>query len=345
MSSKLNIFFTGATGYIGGSVLIRLLEHPDAASFNITALVRSAAKAEKLQKEFGVNAVVGSHTDAALVEELTSKADFVIATADADDMTAAKATLRGMKKYFERTGKQPVLIHTSGTGVLTDKAAGDNTNDVIYDDLNADQIETLPDSQLHRDVDLTLLQADKEGYVRVHIVVPSTIYGIAKGRLVDAGIQNAHSIQVPELIRAALAIRQAGMVGQGKNYWPDVHVEDVADLYIVVFDAIRKNPDSVGHGRHGFFFGETGEHQMFEIAEAMGKALVELGLGTNPAPRPFTKEELDKYLGGSTYLGTNSRCRSNHGRKLGWKPSHTKADFLASIKFEVEALAKKANLL
>lgn len=32
--------------------------------------------------------------------------------ADVDDLPAAKAILRGMKKYKERTGKVPILIHT-----------------------------------------------------------------------------------------------------------------------------------------------------------------------------------------------------------------------------------------
>jgi len=109
---------------------------------------------------------------------------------------------------------------------LTDNAAGEYTTDTIYDDLNPDQIETLPDTQLHRDVDLTLLRADEEGYIKLYLVIPSTIYGIAKGKLVEAGIQNPHSIQVPELIRAALGRGRGGMVGQGKNLWPDVNVED-----------------------------------------------------------------------------------------------------------------------
>lgn len=68
-----------SAGYIGGSVLSRFLKHRDAASFNITVLVRSPEKAEKL-KGFGVNPVVGSHSDLTLVEKLTAKADVVIAT-------------------------------------------------------------------------------------------------------------------------------------------------------------------------------------------------------------------------------------------------------------------------
>lgn len=65
-------------GYIGGSVLAGLLAHPNASTFDITVLVRSPEKAEKL-KAFGVNPIVGSLKDTALLEDLTSKAQVVFA--------------------------------------------------------------------------------------------------------------------------------------------------------------------------------------------------------------------------------------------------------------------------
>jgi hypothetical protein len=49
------------------------------------------------------------------------------------------------------------------TGVLADDATGDRATETIYDDADPDQIGTLPDTQLHRNVDLELLRADKEG--------------------------------------------------------------------------------------------------------------------------------------------------------------------------------------
>ena len=117
-------------GYIGGTVLLRFLKHPDASSFNITVLVRSPEKAEKL-KAFGVNPVVGSHSDTPLVEGLTAQADVVIAVvrtsinfcvalksrslsrkADCDDVVAAKATLKGLKTRYQKTGIAPIFINT-----------------------------------------------------------------------------------------------------------------------------------------------------------------------------------------------------------------------------------------
>ena len=46
------------SGYIGGSVLAKLLEHPKFSSFNVTAIVRDEKKAEKL-RALGIKTAVG----------------------------------------------------------------------------------------------------------------------------------------------------------------------------------------------------------------------------------------------------------------------------------------------
>ncbi|KAG6813899.1 hypothetical protein H0H92_005748 [Tricholoma furcatifolium] len=334
-TAKINIFLTGATGYIGGAVLARFLNLSDAASLSFTALVRSPEKAEKL-RALGVDSVVGSHTDDALVKKLASEADVVLTSADCDYLPAAQSILRGLESRFKATGNVPILIHTSGTGVLTDNAAGAFAGQTIYNDDNPNQIETLAPSQPHRIVDLEVLKADKAGYVKSYIVLPSTIYGIAVHKLVDLGISNPHSIQIPSLIDASLDRGQGGMVGQGKNIWPNVHIDDVADLYLILYDSINVNP-ATGHGREGIYFGENGEHTLYQIGQAVSRVLFETGKGKSPEPTTFSKEEIDKYFGGSPYLGTNSRCRGNRSRAIGWKPTKTTTDLLVSIRPEVEA--------
>ena len=64
------------------------------------------------------------------------------------------------------------------------------------------------------------------GYVKTYIVLPGTIWGIASGRLVDLGLQNAHSQQVPGLVKIGIERGQGGVVGLGKNIWPHVHISD-----------------------------------------------------------------------------------------------------------------------
>lgn len=65
-----------------------------------------------------------------------------------------------------------------------------------------------------------------QGYVMSYILLPSVIYGLADNPLVQAGIQNPQSIQIPTLIKASLGRRQAGVVGKGVALWPNVHVHD-----------------------------------------------------------------------------------------------------------------------
>ncbi|KAJ7786956.1 NAD(P)-binding protein [Mycena olivaceomarginata] len=357
--TKTNFLLTGATGYIGGSVLARFLAHPHADMFQFTVLVRDPNKAEKF-KELGVNAVVGSHTDAALVEKLASEADVVIATADCDDPGAAKATLAGLKKRHA-SGVVPIFINTSGTGVISDDAKGMHSDVTIYDDSDADQIETIAPTQMHRDVDLAITAADAKGYIKSYIILPSTIYGLAAGRLVDLGIQNQHSMQIPRLISAALDRGQAGMVGEGKNLWTQCRD---SRAYVLMFACYAHRHQSIilqlptctqrsttksyrtqppATGGNGFYFGASGEHSLYDVGKAIGTALVALGKSQSDEPTTFTQADLDKYFGGSAGLGSNSRCRATHSLSIGWKPVKTTKDMLASIRPEVEAIIKKAG--
>ncbi|KAL0566873.1 hypothetical protein V5O48_015125 [Marasmius crinis-equi] len=340
MSEKVKVLVTGVTGYIGGAVICRFLARNDASSFDFRAVVRSPEKAEKL-KSFGITPIVGSHNDEELMVKAASGVDMVIAMADADDLVAAKATLKGLKKRFEETGKPPIFINTSGTGVLVDHAAGMYVSDTIYNDADPDQIETLAPTQMHRNVDLEIVRADETGYVRSHIVLPSTIYSIARGPLFDAGISNPYSIQVPALIRASLDRKQAGMIGEGANVWPNVDIHEVADLYSVLYDSIVKNPKQTGHGREGIYFGASGEHRLYDVSEAIGRVLVELGITTTVEPTTFSKEEILKYFKGYTLLGSNSRCRANRSMAIGWDPKKTTKDLLESVRAEVEAWMQK----
>jgi len=69
----------------------------------------------------------------------------------------------------------------------------------------------------------------------------------------------------------------------------------VADLYIVVFNAALYNPQSIKHGREGYFFGENGEHMLVDVYRSVAQVLYALGKAESPEPTKFTDEELAKY--------------------------------------------------
>lgn len=129
-------------------------------------------------------------------------------------------------------------------GVITDDAKGAYASEIVYDDTNLAQLDALPLTQFHRKIDLAIVNADAqgmrsvllffeiplinvyEGYVRAYIIAPSTVWGLAVGPLVDLGVQNAISMQIPVLMDASVDRGQGGMIGAGKNLWGNVNIED-----------------------------------------------------------------------------------------------------------------------
>ncbi|KJA19468.1 hypothetical protein HYPSUDRAFT_44222 [Hypholoma sublateritium FD-334 SS-4] len=336
MTGKINILLLGATGYIGGSIALRLLDHPHASKFNITALARTPEKWESLRC-MGLNSVLGSFADLLLLEGLALEADVVIQVADADNLAAMQAILKGMRRHHTIRGSVPILIHTSGAAVFADLGAGGNFTEVhIYDDLRPDLIAEIPATQPHRRVDMELVEADSEGFVKTYIVLPGVAYGLPSGRLVEKGIQNSHSIAIPSLVRASLVRKRGGMVGMGNNVWPNVNVDDLADLYILLLNTIIVRPEYAAHGRDGFYFAENGEHTMYQVGKAICEGMNVMGVHSELEPSAFTQEDLENYFGGSDFLGSNCRCRGSRSRLLGWKPVKTTRDMLASVMPEVE---------
>lgn len=85
-----------------------------------------------------------------------------------------------------------------------------------------------------------------------------------------------------------------------------------------------------------YFIGENGEYVIRDAAEAIGRSLEERGMVGSATPEPLSKDELQKYYNGSTFLGSNSRGRGVRSRKIGWEPKYGLNDFFKSLKGDVE---------
>lgn len=107
---------------------------------------------------------------------------------------------------------------------------------------------------------------------------------------------NRHSQQMPAAIRAALRRGGVpGVYGEGRNVWPHVHIDDLMDLYTIVFDLAKDGKGD--HGREGFYFGINGHYEYKKAAEAIGRALEKRGRSKSTTPTPFTQEELKGSFG------------------------------------------------
>lgn len=289
----MNIFMTGATGYIGGTIARRLLDD----GHRLRGLVRDAGKGRTLAS-FGVEPVIGGLDDTALLAAEAKRADAVINAANSDHRGAVEAFLEGL------AGSNKAFIHTSGSSIVADDAKGDVASDRIYDEDTP--FEPVPGKQARVAIDRTIRAASDRG-VRAVVVCPTMIYGNGLGLARD-------SAQIPGLAKLARAAGRVRHVGKGLNIWSNVHVEDVADLYRL---ALAKAPAGA------FYFAENGEASYRDICEAIARRL---GLG---APQPWPFEEAAKELGESSAaytFGSNSRVRGTRSRReLGWQPKHGSA--------------------
>jgi nucleoside-diphosphate-sugar epimerase len=289
----VNVFLTGATGYIGGSVAVRLKD----ARHSVRGLVRTPEKAELLAKS-GIEPVVGSLEDVELLAREARKADGVVNTANADHLPSVSALITALSG----TGKP--LVHTSGSSVIGDDARGNRVAEAIFDE---DTPFVVPPAKQHRhDIDLMVLRAAGSG-VRSAVICPSKIYGTGRGA-------NPHSVQIPFLADNARRLGFVQVIGQGVNRWSNVHIDDLADLYLLV---LAKAPAGA------FYFAESGEASFGEIGSAIA---ARLGLGpVRSLPAELAAEKWGESRAYYSF-GSNSRVRARRARReLGWTPRHSSA--------------------
>jgi nucleoside-diphosphate-sugar epimerase len=284
----VRIFILGATGYIGGSVAVRLV----ADGHQVTGLVRADDRADRL-RTFGIEPVRGALSDLSLIAEAARRAEVVISAANADDWMVAE-TLAGVL-----AGSGKTFIHTSGTSVLADRAAGEFSNAMFTEDTPFDP---LPERKTRVEIDRLVLASARDGG-RAVVIRPSLIYGLGRGLKAD-------SVQIPRLMGLARAHRVARHVGRGFNVWSNVHIDDVVELYVA---ALAGAPPGAS-----LFYAANGEASFKSMASAIGRTL---GLGAETKAWPV--EDALREWGTTAIIsyGSNSRVSALKARTmLGWVP-------------------------
>jgi len=145
------------------------------------------------------------------------------------------------------------------------------------------------------------------------------------------------------MIRRSLVRGQGSIAGDAKTVWPHVENNELADLYRIVFDAVRTDANTP-HGREGFYFGENGEYFLHDAFKESAKVLYDLGKAKSPEPTMLTDEERKRFMRSGVGI-LNSRARGVRSRALGWKPTKTTEDLLASIRPEAVAIIAQQEKL
>ncbi len=286
----MRIFLTGANGYIGGAAASALI----AAGHQVRGLVRDGTKADAVAAH-GVEAVSGSLDDAALLREEARAADAVVNAASSDHRGAVEALLAGL------AGSGKAFIHSSGSSIVADLAMGEPSDRIFHE---GEPIAPIADKAARVAIDRLVLAAPGVSAV---VLCNTMIYGDGLRHAVGPPAQ---SVQVPALVRHAKASGVVRYIGRGLNRWSNVHIADVAALYVL---AIEKAPAGT------FMYVESGEEALAEIANAIA-ARLHLG-----AAQSWPADEAIAAWGRNMAvysLGSNSRVRGKAAAALGWSPTH-----------------------
>ena len=110
-------------------------------------------------------------------------------------------------------------------------------------------------SAVHRDVDDTVISGGKAAGVPTAVICPPTIHGIGKGPI------KKRSLQIPWLTEAILKRGRGFSVGPGENWWDHVHIDDLANAYILLTEeALKDGGGKAAWGDDGYYFVENREY-------------------------------------------------------------------------------------
>ena len=276
----MRIFLTGASGYIGTAVAERLR----AAGHQVTALARSDASAAKLESA-GVQPVRGDFSDPQSVGSAAGSADGVISLATTYDPSVDGPAIDAILDAL--AGSNKPFVYTSGIW-----SHGDTGSKVVDETWPPNPAELV---RWRQKVEDRVLEGAKRG-IRSVVIRPAIVYGRGGGMPVG-------------FVESARKEGAARYVGTGKNLWPLVHVDDLADLYLL---ALEKAPPGT------LLLGVSGpSRRVSEIAAAASRGA---GAGGRTVATPL--EEARKKLG--AYADALVLDQQASGRRaqelLGWKP-------------------------
>ncbi len=281
----MNVFVTGASGYIGFNVAKAFRR----AGHQVAGLARSVEKAARLEQAEIVPVIGTLQKPDGFAGAIRACSVVVHTAADmkADFPALDRATVEAILKVAADGPRPKTFIYTSGVWVLG------NTGFEPFD-------ETVPPAPAKmvawRPAVEQMVVHSKE--VRGLVIRPGCVYG-KQGGLTGMWFGGAFKEKAVTVI------------GDGKNRWAVVHVDDLADVYVRAAES--------GLSGEIFNVADRSRNTVAEMAEAAARAA-----GCPGAVKFLPLAEAVKQMGdfaGCLALDQHADARKAV-RLLGWQPKH-----------------------
>ncbi len=202
----MKVFITGATGYIGFAAAKAYRR----AGHHVIGLTRSIDKSILLAKE-EIEPIIGLLQDPSGFIKTAAQCDIIIhAAVDYSNDTAAldKNMIENFINAARNSNKIQNLIYTSGTWVYG------SSNETLTEDSETKAIKAV---SWRPEIDRLVID---NPYLSGIVIRPGCVYG-GKGDMTN------------DLFDSVINKKSIDIIGDGTNRWPMIHVEDLAQAYLL----------------------------------------------------------------------------------------------------------------
>lgn len=245
----MQVFVTGATGWVGRAVVAELVGH----GHRVRGLSRSAEKGAALAA-IGAEMVLGTLDDLDVLHVAAEGADAVAHIGFDHDFTHYAESAAQDQRVIEALGAaltgtgKPLLVTSTLSSLRVHGRPATEADLPVADPSYPRRSEQAARALAEQDVRVATVR------------LPPSVHGIGEG----------HAF-VPILIDLARRTGVSAYIGEGANRWPAVHVSDAAHLYRLALESGASQPAYHAVGEEGVVFRD--------ISDAIGR---KLGLPVEP---------------------------------------------------------------
>lgn len=190
-------------------------------------------------------------------------------------MQVSKALIQGLGQRKQKVQHKVHFFGISGVTNIADRPLTRRTEirtlsdeEDIYSFLKERQAE---EEYMPRAADIAVVESGLELGVETYIVMAPHIFGVGTGSF------NRFTFPVNMMMNGAKAHGKGFVIGTGDAVWSHIHVEDLADLYLVLLKRVVDG-ETIASGKKGIYFAESGSNSQMEISQMVAKAGKDLGL-------------------------------------------------------------------